>query len=157
MMGSGKSGCGRELALRMKRSFIDLDEEIEKIYRKSIPEIFREEGEETFREYESECARQLNLSGPAVIATGGGFPLRESNRLWMRQNGITVWLKAEPYILARRTAGSSRPLLPDPEDAKTIAAILKKRIPYYRKADLHIDTTNKSIAEVCNDIIGKIS
>lgn len=157
MMGSGKSSCGYELAQRLNRAFIDLDKEIEIRCGKSIPDIFREEGESAFRGYESEYAEKLNLSEPAVIATGGGFPLRESNRLWMRKNGITIWLRAEPQTLMQRVAGASRPLLPDPDNTEVIAAILEKRIPYYQKADIHIDTTNKSIAEVCSDIIGKIS
>lgn len=157
MMGSGKSSCGHELARRFNYVFIDLDKEIEKERKKSIPDIFREEGESAFRDYESECAKQLRLSDPAVIATGGGFPLRESNRIWMREKGITIWLKADVQTLTQRVKGTSRPLLPYPEDSRTIAAILEKRIPFYRKADIHIDTTNKNFTEVCNEIIGKIS
>ncbi len=44
-MGSGKSTTGRKLASRLKWSFVDLDEKIERTERMDIPAIFSLKGE----------------------------------------------------------------------------------------------------------------
>ena len=49
MMGSGKSIVGKNLALKLKRDFIDSDLEISKASALSINEIFDQFGEEYFR------------------------------------------------------------------------------------------------------------
>ena len=43
-MAAGKTTVGRELAKRMQRTFIDLDEEIVARAGRDIPAIFRDEG-----------------------------------------------------------------------------------------------------------------
>ncbi|MCB0410396.1 MAG: AAA family ATPase, partial [Flavobacteriales bacterium] len=44
-MGSGKSTLAKKLANRINYSFLDLDEEIERIEKRSVAEIFEKEGE----------------------------------------------------------------------------------------------------------------
>ena len=52
-MGSGKSSVGKELArLLPDHMFIDLDDYIEDMFGKTIPEIFEQGGEEAFRALE---------------------------------------------------------------------------------------------------------
>ena len=40
MMGSGKTSVGKELAKKLNLSFIDIDQEIERKYNKTVIEIF---------------------------------------------------------------------------------------------------------------------
>ena len=140
MMGSGKSAVAKELASIMNYDLIDLDHKIVEKYGKSIERIFLEEGETVFRGYESKTARELKISGSTVIATGGGFPVREENRKWMKKTGKTVWLKCEPGVILERIKDENRPLLPKPIKVEHIAKILKGRTPIYSKADIIVNT-----------------
>jgi shikimate kinase len=150
MMGSGKSAVGKAFADRYGFALIDLDEEIVKKYSKSIEKIFKLDGESRFREYETDTALSLDLPNNAVIATGGGFPLREINRQWMKTQGKVIWLKSSPGVILDRIKDEDRPLLPKPISEDHINAILNKRIPVYVLADQVIETddmTPNDIAE----------
>ncbi len=143
MMGAGKSSVGRRLAGILHRDFIDLDTLIEAESGKSIPEIFQEEGEAEFRRRETETARKLDLRRPAVIAAGGGFPLREENMRWMKANGRVIWLRAGSGSIRERLRHEERPLLPLPVKKEAIEKILSRRIPVYREAEMSFDTENQ--------------
>ena len=49
MMGSGKSTIGAILSKKLNRKFIDIDNKIETIEKKTISQIFRLKGEKYFR------------------------------------------------------------------------------------------------------------
>lgn len=140
MMGSGKTAVGKELASILKYDLIDLDQEIVEKYGKSIERIFLEDGETVFRGYEAETARKLMISDKTVISTGGGFPVREENRRWMKKLGKTVWLKCEPSVILDRIKHEDRPLLPKPIKVEHIQKILNGRSHIYNKADMIINT-----------------
>lgn len=109
-MGSGKSSVGRLLARRLGWEFVDLDCEIERKERRTIPEIFEESGEERFRELERE-ALLYSLDGVTerVIACGGGTVVHSDSRARLRQVA-TVFLEEDVGVLYERTRGSRRPL-----------------------------------------------
>src|SRR3989442_16029099 len=73
-MGAGKSVCGRLLARRLGRCFVETDDMIVAHAGRSIAEIFRQAGEERFRQLEAEALQLLALKSGDVIATGGGLP-----------------------------------------------------------------------------------
>ena len=71
-MGAGKSTLGREVAARLGRPFLDVDEEIERA-EGPIWELFEQQGEAAFRELEARFLREAAGSRrPSVIAVGGG-------------------------------------------------------------------------------------
>ncbi|MFA6618592.1 MAG: shikimate kinase [Candidatus Neomarinimicrobiota bacterium] len=156
MMGTGKSTVGKELAKKLNCKFIDLDDEIIKKAGKSIETIFTDEGEASFRTWEMKTAQELNLTKRSVIATGGGFPLKEANRDWMSQNGKTIWLSASAEHILDRIKDENRPLLPKPITKSHIENILNKRLDIYQKADLQIDTEDKSPDAIADEIIKRI-
>ena len=49
MMGSGKSSIGKILSKKLEFEFIDTDNKIEQIEKKTISEIFKKKGEKYFR------------------------------------------------------------------------------------------------------------
>src|SRR5467141_1415453 len=94
-MGAGKSVCGRLLARRLGRCFVETDDMIVAAEGRSIPEIFRREGE---------ALELLRLKSGDVIATGGGFPCRDGRMEALRALGTVVWLRGElPALHARAT------------------------------------------------------
>jgi len=70
---SGKTTLGRNVARRLRLSFVDSDRHIEEMTGRTIPEIFRVDGEAAFRAVESDAiARIIKLarSHPAASTTG---------------------------------------------------------------------------------------
>lgn len=73
-MGSGKTTVGRLLADRIGWHFADLDDAIEDLLGRSVPQIFAEHGESSFRAAEVDALRKLIAESRIVIALGGGAP-----------------------------------------------------------------------------------
>jgi shikimate kinase len=158
--GTGKSTVGRIVALRLDRTFLDADLEIETRAGRSIPAIFAGWGEPIFRDWEERVLAEVTLSNPAaILATGGGAVLREANRRRIREFGFVVWLTAPPSELARRLEADRRSL--DQRPALTVAGtleelapILEARSPLYQGlADAVIETGDKSPHDVADAIL----
>ena len=120
---------------------MDTDEWIEQKEGKPIHQIFSEKGEVYFRALESEYLRKTVELHKIVVATGGGTPLFHDNLAWMNNNGLTIYLKAAPELLASRLEGQTalRPLLKGKTGhdlLKLIMRYLKKREPVYEKAQM---------------------
>ena len=59
MPGSGKSTIGKQLSDKLKYSFFDTDEEIEKKEKTKIKDIFLKKGEDYFRSVETDIFNDL--------------------------------------------------------------------------------------------------
>ena len=154
-MGTGKSMTGRMLAKKLKRSFVDLDEQVARQARKTIPEIFAQEGEAGFRQRETQQVAKLCEKGGQVIAAGGGVMLSEENVQALRRSGILICLTARPEVILSRALSSlgSRPLLNGSNPREKVEELLALRAPFYAKADFSIDTSDRSIDEVAEEIL----
>ncbi len=93
MPGCGKTTVGRMLATHTGRAFADMDKEVEKLAKKSIPTIFAQEGESRFRDWETETLELCGKNSGLVIATGGGCVTMERNYPILHQNGTIFWLQ----------------------------------------------------------------
>ena len=146
-MGAGKSVCGRLLARRLGRCFIETDDMIVSREGRSIPQIFRDLGEEAFRRLEGETLDALRLKSGDVIATGGGLPCREGRMEALRQLGTVIWLRGDlPALLERAGRTGGRPML---ERAPAeIEALYRAREPFYARAHLTIDTAGLGVDQV---------
>jgi len=72
----------------------------------------------------------------------------------MRENGIVIYLHADPKeILQRVSQDSTRPLLKE-DKANRIVTLLEERMPYYLDADYAVNTAGKSIDTVVDEITG---
>jgi shikimate kinase/3-dehydroquinate synthase len=117
-MGAGKTTIGRQVAERIRRPFIDTDEEIEQLHG-PIPELF-ERGEPEFRRLEEQVVAEA-LAGPrAVIALGGGAVLSEATRERLRAQAFTAWLDVDHDTAWQRVRGSDRPLARREEDFRQL-------------------------------------
>ena len=157
-MGAGKSSLASYLAEQFNMRTVETDQEIVQREGISIPEIFEQYGEEYFRDRESEVIRDLGSDSQTVISAGGGAVLRDENVENMKANGIIVLLAATPKaILDRVKSSTERPLLNGKMNEDYIAALMEKRRARYEDvADLIIDTTDKTIPEVCAEMILKL-
>jgi shikimate kinase len=154
MMGAGKSTIGRRLAARLRLPFFDADTEIETAHRMSIPEIFERFGETYFRDGEVRVIARLLDGGPAVLAPGGGALKREETRQRIRDQAVSIWLKADADVILRRVrrGRTDRPLLQTPDPAATVLRLIAEREPVYQHADLTIlsrDVPHEKIVEEC--------
>jgi len=144
MMGAGKSSVGKRLAQVLDLPFKDADEEIERAAGLSIPDIFALRGEAEFREGERRVIARLLDDPPHVLATGGGAFVNPETRSLMRaKNAVSIWLKADPEVLARRVGRKdNRPLLRGKDPRQVLTELLAAREPAYSQADLTVESND---------------
>jgi shikimate kinase len=154
-MGAGKSVCGRLLARRLGRCFIETDDIIVSREGRSIPEIFRERGEEAFRRLEAETLEALRLKSGDVVATGGGLPCREGRMEALRALGTVVWLRGDlPALLERAGRVGGRPMLE--RSPAEVEALYRAREPYYARAHITIDTAGLGVDQVVSRVLAAL-
>jgi shikimate kinase len=154
-MGSGKSKAGESLAKLLNLPFIETDKVVETREGKSISAIFETSGQEYFREVEKAVLHETVSVKDAVVSTGGGLPCYSDNMQWMNDNGITVYLDANPGLLFHRLSVSKvgRPLIEKLNDVDLMEQItghLAIRLPYYRQAKVVVPAASlnvKALAE----------
>jgi shikimate kinase len=141
LMGVGKSSIGRRLAAALAMPFRDADAEVEAAAGRSITDIFETFGEQAFRDGERRVIARL-LDEPAhVLATGGGAFVDPETRALIRGRALSVWLKADLDILARRVGRrSGRPLLTGKDPMAVLEAQAAERYPAYAEADVVVET-----------------
>jgi len=155
-MGAGKSVCGRMLARRLGRCFIETDDMIAASEGRSIPEIFREAGEARFRQLEADTLESLKLKSGEVIATGGGLPCREGRMERLRELGTVVWLDGDVRELHERASRiGNRPML-DGRSMAEVEELYRARQPYYRRAHITVDTTGLGADQVVARILSAL-
>ena len=154
LMGVGKTTIGRRLAEAFALPFVDADEEIEKAAGQPIADIFSNYGEQGFRDGEQRVIARL-LDAPAqILATGGGALTHPLTRERLKSKAITVWLKTDLNVLARRVANKPhRPLLKDREPLDVLAEQAQKRYPLYEIADIVVDTGDQPHARAVDMVI----
>jgi shikimate kinase len=159
---TGKTSVGRELAARLKRPFVDLDEVLVREAGCSIAELVAQRGWGDFRRREKELVRRFAKAAGQVLATGGGVVLDPENVETLRDNGIIIWLEADPSSIRTRlgldaTTQAFRPSLTGADVGTEVARVLAEREPLYRNAaHIIIDTTNLSATEVSDRIMAAL-
>jgi shikimate kinase len=141
LMGVGKSSVGRRLANALDLPFRDADHEVETAAGRSIPDIFADLGEPAFREGERRVIARLLDDPPHVLATGGGAFMNPETRALIKSKAISVWLKADLDVLARRVSRKdNRPLLAGKDPMQVLKEQAEARYPAYAEADIVVET-----------------
>ena len=141
LMGVGKSSVGRRLASALAMPFRDADAEVEAAAGRSIADIFEAYGEAAFRDGERRVIARLLDEPPHVLATGGGAFLNAQTRQVIAQRAISVWLKADLEVLARRVGRKdTRPLLVGKDAMAVLEQQAAERYEVYAEADIVVET-----------------
>lgn len=158
MRGSGKSKIGKLLAEVLHRPFVDMDEEIIRHEKRTIPEIIVKKGWSRFRDIESKVAKQLSQKRGIVISTGGGVVLRDENMNHLRHTGVVIYLNCPVAILKKRIAHShSRPSLSGNAGfIEELQDIYDKRQSRYEKFADHIVDVSRQTSDTHSDVKLKV-
>ena len=155
-MGAGKSTVARALKKHYGMRLIEMDEQIEKQEKMSVPKIFEVHGEPYFRKLETDLLEGLSGQENTVVSCGGGVPMRACNVEAMRKSGKVIYLSTSPQQIYERVKTShNRPLLEGNMNVEYISDLLSQRLPKYMEAaDAVVSTDGKSVEDICKEIIG---
>ncbi len=157
LMGCGKSAIGKRLATKLAIPFVDADEEIERVAGMTISDIFAKYGEPHFRDRETKVIVRLLTHGPQVLATGGGAFMSPDTRTAVRENGLSIWLKAELPVLMRRVSKrSTRPLLKTDDPEAVMRRLMGERYPVYAEADITVESRDVAHDVIVDEIIAAL-
>lgn len=159
MPGVGKSHFSELLSQRIGVDWIDLDKQIERIYRNTIPEIIHRKGEEFFRLYEATTLRnQSQVNHQIIISAGGGTPCFFDNMEWMVGSGTVIYLHATPSYLvdSYKAYNLTRPLASGQDISNYLHKTYQNRQPYYMQAN-HIIEVVRDQDVVIENLLNTIS
>ena len=140
--GSGKTTVGQAVAQKTGRTFLDIDQEIERREGRSISQIFGEKGEGYFRKKEREITEELALVGNMVVAPGGGWITDPEVVALVRPPAKLVYLRVTPATALKRLGPMRmmRPLLTRPDPLGELTRLLDARKAAYETADFVVST-----------------
>jgi len=160
-MGCGKSALGPLISSKTSLPFIDLDKYIEVGEKSSISNIFNDYGEIYFRKKERFYLEQVFLEKSSfIISLGGGTPCYFDNIdfINLKEDAVSIFLKTSPKELAFRLYKDKmhRPMISHLQSKQEIEVYVAKhlfeRLPFYMKAKETINTDNKSIESIIEEI-----
>lgn len=166
-MGSGKSTVGRILANKLNRTFLDMDEVIEKEQDLSVNQIFMKLGEHSFRNYEAELLDKIadgtiNENEGLIISCGGGIILDDENRKILEKEFV-ILLDCSPDIMFDRIRNNTN--LPnayfhikDEDERKSIFVkqYRQREKLYTQCADLIVDSEPHNPEDIVAKIIKEL-
>ncbi|MDA0703436.1 MAG: helix-turn-helix transcriptional regulator [Proteobacteria bacterium] len=156
LRGAGKSTLGRALGAVFGVPFIELAAEIEVESGMSLPEIFDLSGQGAYRRYERRALDRVLAERPAaVLATGGSIVSEPATFDRLRGGCFTIWVRCTPEAhMARVMAqGDMRPMAGNPEAMEDLKRILVERESLYGRADLTVDTADRTVEETLAEIL----
>ena len=161
LSGSGKSTIGRKVSELLQWEFIDTDALLSQRYGISVGQILIEFGEQKFRQVESEVLVLAADNEQVVIATGGGAIISESNRTFMREHGLTVYLETSVENAWQRIqkhiqqAGISvkRPLVVGIDGQQRLQNLFQARKQWYEEATISINTNEDTMEIISKQVV----
>ena len=155
MPGCGKTAIGKEASKKLNMKFYDMDEYIENISGKTIPELF-EISEEHFRDYETKACEELSkLKELTVISTGGGVIKRKENIDYFKKNAIIIFIDRPIENIISDIDSSNRPLLKG--DTDKIYKLYSERYNLYNEYSHYRVINDDKLEAIINNVIDLIT
>jgi shikimate kinase len=138
---------------------VDLDQVLVGEAGRSVADIVAQGGWAEFRRLEKQLVARYRNTRGLVLATGGGVVLDPDNVAALRENGILIWLTADPAAIQTRLAqdqprDANRPSLTGEDTIREVAAVAEERAPLYlAAAQISIDTTHRSVGQVVSLVL----
>ena len=157
-MGTGKTAVAKYLSEKYELHMIDMDQVLSERVGKSIADIFATSGEAYFREQETNLLTELQQQQQVVISCGGGAAMAPGNVWKMKEIGSVVLLTASPETIHQRVQDDEeRPILKGRNTIEFISELMEKRRKKYEvAADIVIQTDDKTIPQICEELIEKV-
>lgn len=159
LRGAGKTTLGAALAEARDVPFVELDREVERLSGTSLGAILELYGQQAYRRYELQALQELLESQPRfVVATGGSLVSETATYELLLRNCYTVWVKTTPEEHMRRVLaqGDLRPMAGSQQAMDDLRRILDERSELYGRADLALDTTDRTVDEAVRDLLARI-
>jgi shikimate kinase len=152
-MGVGKTTIGKQVAKKLYRDFVDIDELIEKEFEMPTTKIFETFGEKTFREREQSIIIGLSKQPLHVISVGGGAFLNEEIRKACLANCLVFYLDLPWDSWKERISLiiDSRPVLQN-KSLDQIEELFYSRQSAYSLYNSKVNTDNRNAEEVAEYI-----
>lgn len=153
-MGTGKSTVGHGVAHQLGFDFIDTDHLVESRAGKTIADIFAQDGEAAFRGLERQVVEDLGQRDRTVIATGGGLGANLDHLASLKRHALIVCLWTTADVIWERVRHQThRPLLRVPDPLGRIRELLAQREPFYRHADVLVNTGPRQLRDVIHHVV----
>lgn len=153
-MGTGKSTVGHGVAHQLGFDFIDTDHLVESRAGKTIADIFAQDGEAAFRGLERQVVEDLGQRDRTVIATGGGLGANLDHLASLKRHALIVCLWTTADVIWERVRHQThRPLLRVPDPLGRIRELLAQREPFYRHADVLVNTGPRQLRDVIQHVV----
>lgn len=156
-MGVGKTTIGKLVAKKLFRSFVDIDDEIEKEYGMPTSEIFKQIGEKAFRQREKDIITELSKKKLLVISVGGGAFLQEDIREACLNNCVVFFLDLSWDYWKDRISLiiDSRPVLQG-RSIESILELFNSRQEIYQYHHSKINTDNQAAEKIADYIVDSL-
>jgi shikimate kinase len=153
---SGKTTLGRNVARRLRLTFVDTDRYIEDMTGRTIPDIFSEDGEAAFRAIERQVIDEIMQHRNQVVSTGGGAFVDLENRQRLRDGNLVIHLHVRPETVVDRLknsrSGRPRPLLDSPDPLKRVVQLMADRKEAYSAAHVTIGVDDRTRYELVGEL-----
>lgn len=147
LRGAGKSTLGGNVAKELDIPFIELNREIEKNSGMPVAEVMALYGQEGYRDLEAQAlARIIQAQDKMILAVSGGIISAPETYNLLLRSFHTIWIKTSPeeHMSRVRAQGDVRPMAGNPKAMRQLKAILSSRKTLYEKAQLQLDTSQKT-------------
>ncbi len=152
MPSAGKTTVGMALAKKINYEFRDLDSMVEEKEKESLIEVMNKKGPDYFREMEYRFLLDLKPEEHMVISPAGSIIYLAKAAKWIQKESFVVFLNTPFDLIEKRLLETPKAVAGLAE--RGLKSIWDERMPIYSKiCNVEIDTSNKSVDEVVNEII----
>jgi XRE family aerobic/anaerobic benzoate catabolism transcriptional regulator len=156
LRGAGKTTLGAALAKSLQIPFYELDREVERLSGTTLGAMIELYGQQAYRRYELQALQELLAAHPRfIVATGGSLVSETATYELLLRSCFTIWVRTSPEEHMQRVVaqGDLRPMAGSQQAMADLRRILEERSELYGRADVAIDTTEKTVDQSVREVL----